>query len=270
MNMVTCIKCGSSFARTRFNGRAKYCDNCSPNKPARNMPELVCCRCKVVYGHAKRRNKRHGLDSYPCDKCKKIVERQNKAQSINAIRKRKKYLSRWGKTLLALEDEAKIYNQERGHKVYREKLFTRMRYVSSDEINMISNGKHGAPLWYDSGTQGGFEGYIRHAGFYRVDVLEDGYRSFHRVCSTGMPTHHRNNTNQVITYRIREGYSRNLEILAEIRNRKIIESLEQKRIERQNEINKKHWRKKAIQTNDVQFFRTFALVGSIQQKAQSA
>jgi hypothetical protein len=275
--MVTCIKCGSSFARTRFNGRAKYCDNCSPNKPARNMPELVCCHCRTVYGHAKRRNKSQ-LDSEPCPKCYDIVKRKRKAEIIRLERGIKKRWSRFGKHLLLMEEEAAIFNDKKTGYFIEDHLFTRMRYVSADELRDCSNTKTqkygGIPIFRNTGWTDNIDYWICEPGFHRVEPLIErnylGQGYFTSVCAGGIPSCTRNRYREMLDERLSEGIAKGRKIEEEIRYKKIVKAMEQERIERRNEINKKHWRKKAIQTNDVQFFRTFALVGAIQQKAQSA
>lgn len=84
---------------------------------------LVCVHCGKPY---KETLKRTRLEEEPCDKCLAIVARKRLACSIRRERKWKKYWSRYGRETLKEEVETK------------EHLFTRIRYVSQEELNRIA------------------------------------------------------------------------------------------------------------------------------------
>jgi hypothetical protein len=150
-----CIKCGGEYIPN--SARQKYCRECSPHfphyrlrtitpkNPKTKLPPLKkplnwfrCCRCDEKISPAPK-NQVNFLRELPCEKCKEIVERQQKAKDIKWNRERKKFKRKFYK--LMLEDKDYYVNYRF---VYQEEIDKMRENINKSLVNeyqeKMSNG----------------------------------------------------------------------------------------------------------------------------------
>jgi hypothetical protein len=229
----------------------------------RSLPDLVCCRCKTVYG--KGQWNKQDCDAEPCAECFDIVKRQREAKKRKQVRASKKYFGRFLKFLILLEEKEKDGE-----------LWTRRRYVSQHEIDSLAEverknrekltgeavKKTSSPwdYWLIVADTGVYSEIIDGPGFYRARQLTitkgpGGWLEpcfFSCACSGGVPTADRNHTVQRVDRAIKERYEKG----AEKKRNAMLRIIERKQRER---IALDNWSKAKIDNSSVPFFRALAM-----------
>jgi hypothetical protein len=170
------------------------------------------------------------------------------------VRAQRKNQSRFGKWLLLLEEED------------GRRLWTRRRYVSAEEIEAVrrrwlSVSPGSAAPWtrpeytpvhvmVERGYYSDLEATIRDPGFYRVEPTSPSSIYFTRVCSGGIPWHHRNADVRYIDQILREREHKGLDTWHDNMNRK--QKLQE---------SKSRWRKDRIDGASREFFTAIAMAG---------
>lgn len=223
--------------------------------------EFTCCHCGVVTGQA-HWNRKGGLSDDPCPKCTPIVNRQRDAKRIKWDRRHKKELSKFGKELLLLEEKS-----DETESVYGQYLpmWTRMRYVSQEEINDMSERRLDRIIggYYLEGDSSFIvlrrrtafervEEYITRPGFYRAEKAEKRDLCFWTACASGIPTNRTDGIRKHIEYVLLEK--------RENGEKKWSEKLD--RDDREDQA-RRDFGKSKISRESVGFFRTLAMAGVV-------
>lgn len=174
-------------------------------------------------------------------------------------KKRNKYLSKFSAYLLARESET------------HERIFTRMRYVSADEISCVRHliaglfdcgeiknyyamnrqwwERTGMRLVVFNDTSSGI-GFIEDAGFYRIEAFNTRRLCFSAACDGGLPLRH----NNAYVLGFKENQKEKYNASAEKRSKLYV---------RQNMIKWRRscWENQSAQHCDFQFFNAIAMSG---------
>jgi len=225
--MMACQKCGSECERQ--SNRQKFCRSCSP--------------------HFRKSEPFIEFDT-------EIAVRKQVAKKIRNTRRHKRYMSRFGKWLLILEEETGDH------------LWTRSRYVSELEMIELRERERNRRERFFGLKQdvsesyfailrdtGGNDNFIFRPDFYRAEPLRDDDFSFRCVCSGGVPGP-RNATHTWVMHRIREhqeiGRQKGREFMRLKREREYKERL--RRIQHD---------KTEADYSAKQFFTSLAMAGSV-------
>ena len=300
--MMVCQKCGAECERQ--SNRQKFCRSCSPHFPKtlehrepsvrivpakRLLPDLICCHCGKAYGKGKWNYIDSERSRKPCQKCTSIVARKQAASDIRRTRRNKREMSRFGKWLLIVEEEAREYSKT-VEKEWRHEdhLWTRRRYVSQQEIDEIGNrirdrdslfhgrivAKDERPydrcdfmIWRDTG---GHDGYVSGPGWYRVEPLRpadpkapwhiDGYRC---VCASGIPYADKNNTANCVREIINKRYSAGREKAWQARRKRAEQERAEAEQERAEQVARRKWEQAPKDKSTRQFFTALAMAGAV-------
>jgi hypothetical protein len=223
--------------------------------------------------------RRADAKKYPCPKCVQVIARKRIAEKIKHDRGMKKSWSRFGKWLLIAEKEREKHETDVCKYL---PLWTRMRYVSQEEIELCRSliikkmirdafdpkSEHLKREIKEAETGGinvfrltGF-GYpvvdfsISKPGLYRVEKTYYHGCAFQTVCAGGLPTHHTNGTRKAIEARI-EAHERagilkwrekeHKEWIAECRTKDAMQ----------------RWSTSEVSKESVGFFRAMAMAGAV-------
>jgi len=279
-----CATCGESFEPN--SARQRFCRKCSPwfpkhqkdnaNKPRNTKAigaELTCCHCGSVYGRAHWAKKR-GLKDEPCPKCEAIVWRQRDAKRRRWELRNKKELSKFGKELLLIEEEARERNKKHIGWKEEDHFWTRMRYVSEEEIDSLKtriidgilegrcfgNAEEVEDSSLIMRRRGGFyqaiEGFIKSQGFYRAEKIEEKDFCFWTECAGGIPTHGTNSVREMIASRIATKRDAGIKKWSARIHEEIIRENKEERARRE-------WAKSEASKESLGFFRAMAMAGAV-------